>query len=665
MNNNKVYYEPIDGLRAIAVLAVFIYHLKDSWLPGGFAGVDIFFVISGFVVTAANPFHNKKFFEFLSSFYAKRFTRIIPALALVILFASYFSVLFVPNEGEVASFAKVSFGSLFAHANLVLLKESTNYFSALAEYNPFTHTWSLSIEEQFYFFFPFIFLITSFFRKKNSTSIIIFLVLWFLSLLLSTVSSDKINSFYHLSTRFWEISLGVIAYQATQKSWSSNSTKMPDLALLGIVLISLFLTEPSRFPDLWLGLVTFGTARILFLIGQNRLSSKTSTLLSTPILRHIGRASYSIYLYHWPVIVLFKWTIGIEQVYARLLACILTFTLAYLSYFFIELPIQAYRRKYNVPHWLTIFIGLGILIGTYFATTYLYTNQKSLSLSHVVKDKTYWEQIQDYKNVECEVIVTPQQYYEVMISREGKCKDNNPQGRIYVLGDSHARSYESMLRKISFTYGYEIHLISISGCPVVTFYIDYSPECREAAVRFIQEIAREASPGDILFLPGLRLKRLSDRLHILDTKKHRKITPVIKSLSVEDALVLLKDVLDKKLNIIIENPKPLLKASPFRCADSFNRNNPHCFGLTVNRTHQLKYRENAVELFEKLSKRNALIKIWDPFPILCPENTSNTCSAWLDGKPLYLDSDHITSFGSLHLYDSFVDFIRNYGFATK
>lgn len=152
------YYPHIDGLRALAVLAVIIYHLDPGWLPGGFTGVDVFFVISGYVVSASLAKRdNSTFARFTLHFYARRFVRILPALLACLLATSVASTLFIPKAWLSEANEWTGLAAFFGVSNIVLALNQDAYYSPRAEFNPFIHTWSLGVEEQFYLLFPLVF----------------------------------------------------------------------------------------------------------------------------------------------------------------------------------------------------------------------------------------------------------------------------------------------------------------------------------------------------------------------------------------------------------------------------------------------------------------------------------------------------------------------------
>ena len=168
-NKNKSikspYFKEIDGFRAFAITTVIINHFNKDFIPGGYLGVDIFFVISGFVITSS--LHNKQsknFKDFICEFYERRFKRLVPALVIFVLIVSIFVCLFNPFPSVAL---KTGLTSLFGISNIYLLKQSTDYFSQSTQLNVFTHTWSLGVEEQFYLLFPFLLWFSGFVRQKK------------------------------------------------------------------------------------------------------------------------------------------------------------------------------------------------------------------------------------------------------------------------------------------------------------------------------------------------------------------------------------------------------------------------------------------------------------------------------------------------------------------
>jgi peptidoglycan/LPS O-acetylase OafA/YrhL len=215
MISRIAYFPYIDGLRAIAVLSVLIYHLNSDFLPGGFAGVDIFFVISGFVVSAsAGAFGQLSLPQFLLLFYSRRIKRIAPALIVCLLATTLASALLIPPAWLSDTNQRTGIFAFFGLSNFILAQTSGDYFSPRSEFNPFTQTWSLGVEEQFYLIFPILFFGWIGGRTRLLTAVAFgvgFLASlswsWYLS------GTDNASAYYMITSRFWQLASGALLYQ--------------------------------------------------------------------------------------------------------------------------------------------------------------------------------------------------------------------------------------------------------------------------------------------------------------------------------------------------------------------------------------------------------------------------------------------------------------------
>ena len=222
---NKLFiqsrYRPeIDGMRAFAVVSVIVNHFNQDILPGGYLGVDIFFVISGFVITSSLYLRpSKNFKDFISGFYERRLKRLVPALSVFVLISSITICLF---DSEPNFSLKTGLTSLFGISNLYLLQTSTDYFAESTELNVFTHTWSLGVEEQFYILFPFLIWFSGFGRQTKNGARNLFLIVGALTItsLISFIYLYPINesaAYFIMPARFWEIAAGCLIFIAFQK----------------------------------------------------------------------------------------------------------------------------------------------------------------------------------------------------------------------------------------------------------------------------------------------------------------------------------------------------------------------------------------------------------------------------------------------------------------
>jgi peptidoglycan/LPS O-acetylase OafA/YrhL len=360
----KSTYRPeIDGLRAIAVLAVVMFHAFPSILKGGFIGVDVFFVISGYLISknitaelASNTFS-------LSDFYHRRVKRIFPALALVLgtsLAFGWFALL-ASEYKQLGSHTAAGAGFV---SNLVLWRES-GYFDNASETKPLLHLWSLGIEEQFYIFWPLLLLIIWKLRFNNTFFIGVFIILSFSTNIFFT-QSDGVAAFYSPFTRAWQLLCGAMIAQLDLQSINRSNTSQSLersfrslMAALGAVLLTvgfLITNKTQPFPG-WIALLpTLGTSFIILAGSKSWLSQ---TILKRPALVWFGLISYPLYLWHWPLLSFARIIEGeTPTLNTRLVLVALAIILAWLTYRFIERPIREDRQF----GWRKTFVLCGIML---------------------------------------------------------------------------------------------------------------------------------------------------------------------------------------------------------------------------------------------------------------------------------------------------------------
>jgi peptidoglycan/LPS O-acetylase OafA/YrhL len=228
----------IDGLRALAVVSVILYHMNQSWLPGGFVGVDVFFVISGYVVTRSIQSREwRNAAQFFATFFARRIARIYPALVLCLVVTAALHCLFVPKAWLNDTAAKAGVAAFFGLSNIALVFFDDGYFSPRSEFNPFTHTWSLGVEEQFYLLFAFVWWVF----HKNYKLLAGFLLVsvlasfWWCS---DVSASSPSKAYYLLPSRWWELSAGALLAQFHQLSSAQLSSAQLSSAQLSSAQLS-------------------------------------------------------------------------------------------------------------------------------------------------------------------------------------------------------------------------------------------------------------------------------------------------------------------------------------------------------------------------------------------------------------------------------------------
>jgi peptidoglycan/LPS O-acetylase OafA/YrhL len=333
-----VYRKEIDGLRAFAVIPVIFFHSGFEVFKKGFVGVDIFFVISGYLITSIiiKNLINKSFS--IKFFFERRARRILPALYLVIITTIPFAWIFLSRD-ELTSYSKSLIATTIFLSNFFFWKE-TPYFESEAELKPLLHTWSLSIEEQFYIFFPFILIFI--WKFKKSLIIYALQIIFIVSLLICFwgLKNAPNENFYFTLTRIWEFSIGAIAAYLIIKNRFNFSKQLNNILSLfgfGIIVYSIFFYNFSsnQIPTALFPII--GTVLIIIFSNKGTLVEK---FLSTKIFVGIGIISYSLYLWHYPILAFAKNYYNEINLQLKFLIILLSFILSTISYKFIEKPFR-------------------------------------------------------------------------------------------------------------------------------------------------------------------------------------------------------------------------------------------------------------------------------------------------------------------------------------
>ncbi|MEB2870862.1 acyltransferase family protein [Pseudomonas rhizosphaerae] len=652
------YLPGIDGLRAIAVLAVIVFHVEFlGFLPGGFTGVDMFFVISGYVISQSlAERRHRALRDYLLDFYRRRALRILPALLVVLLVSVLVSALLVPPVWLSNHNADTGLTAFLGVSNFTLAWQSNTYFSPSAEFNPYLHTWSLAVEEQFYVIFPVLFFCWLRYHTTHLLARIALPLLTLASLAWCAMQTQAapLSAFYLLPSRFWELAAGALLFQMLDNTTDARRRATWPLVLLGAglgLLVAGFVWTPAReFPFPWALVTVAGTALAIAGIvlaggGGGRAGVLHRVLSAWPV-TYFGRLSYSLYLWHWPVAVFLRWTVGLETVLVQVLYPLVVLGLAAASYHWIEQPMRRGRRMLQCRAGLTIsaaLLAVGLSAG---AAMWTVDNTERLSLSRVA-DSYVWHAYKHYPREPIEVVEDP--------ALQGR--------QLFVLGDSHTAAYRTMLNIVSLRLGIEVVEYERGGCAVVSLLAADPAACGEWKNDALADIQARAKPGDVVFLASLRMPELAGRdgwkdedVLFAQALGERTAQQAQAARTAADAV--LAPLQAAGLTVLIDAPSPVFKAPANRCSDAFNRMNPICApGLTVERDRLLQLRAPQMHLLTQLAREYPVLKIWDPLPILCP---GHLCSAYDEkGDPLFADADHLSGHGNRVLEPSFTQFLIN------
>ena len=642
MSRSSAFHNPaIDGLRALAVLSVIVFHFDAAWLPGGFTGVDMFFVISGFVISQALASRaTQPVGALLLDFYRRRVLRLLPALLVMLMATFVLSALFIPRAWRNEQFDQTGWAALVGLSNVVLAGHHDDYFSPGADLNPFLHTWTLGVEEQFYLIFPALFLVWLRGRERWWWARALLPLLTVLSLLWAgwQAQAAPTAAFYLLPSRFWELAAGALLYQ-----WMRTRTIGRHLPLVSVAGLALLVTGTWVAPLLPMpvpGVLATVVGTMLLLAGVSmRQGPGIARSLSWAPLVYLGRLSYSLYLWHWPLLVLLRWTYGLQGA-ALWLYPVVLLSMSAASYHLVEQPL---RHAGPLLRWapMKTLASAGLLVvlcGTGAWASVEHHERISLS---VTRDSHAWQA----------------RRYPAWRPLEPVAAPNLDGRRLFVAGDSHAAAYRTMTSMVARQTGMAVVQNDQGGCSFVNLLRASPADCQDFIEQTLSQIEREARPGDFVLLAALRMPELRglDGARQDDQQVYQSLLAQRTSADTQAAREEAERVLQRLqvlgVQVVIDAPLPIFKAGAYRCSDWFNRMNPACAGgLQMARADLDMLRAPQMALLADLAARYPALTIWDPLPLLCgPE----VCSAVEEGQPLFFDNDHLSGHGNRVLLPHF------------
>ena len=472
------YLPHIDGLRAIAVISVILYHLNPAWLPGGFVGVDVFFVLSGYLITgkladdlAADHFSIKEF-------YRRRIKRIAP-LALLVIGCTLLFGYAVMLPDDMVMLAKSAVWSLGSMANVYFLREvDRDYFAPGTDEFPLLHLWSLGVEEQFYIIWPLIFYLVNILFKKDVIGqrralIRVATIGCVVSIALSVGLSGAHGpfSFYMLPTRAFELMIGALLAlcyndEAVVQRVKRYAVPAMVAGILGLALSFCFINNGIVFPGS-VALVPVVSTALLIAVGIAAPNGFATRMLCWKPATRIGIWSYAAYLWHWPLLAFFHYLIGKPGVIACIVLLLTTFAMAALSHRLVETPARKWAAsfwklatfQYFVPAAIMVSICIGVV----------YAGRAGIS----VYSETYLTQVATQRKALAPALgseVCQRQRLE-----KGDLSDKNclmghtgvGKPEVLVFGDSHAAHYVPMIDMVARRAGYQFRNLEVGGCPPV------------------------------------------------------------------------------------------------------------------------------------------------------------------------------------------------------
>lgn len=638
------YRPDIDGLRALAVIPVILFHAGLGF-PGGYVGVDIFFVISGYLITSIIIREMMKGDFTYLGFWERRIRRIFPPAILV----TFFSVIFgtwalLPDP--FADLGKAGIAQLTMVANFYFWQQD-GYFAGHSDLEPLLHMWSLAVEEQFYFLFPILLLALT--KRGEATTRKVLIGITILSLLWSFygVINFQMATFYLLPARAWELSIGSLLALLPLRPLKRAGART-GLATLGLTLIlwSIFaydLTTP--FPGLAAIPPCLGTA--LLIHAHQGGSSFIGRLLSLSPVVFIGKISFSLYLWHWPLLVYGRHlSISEMSLTMRITLVIISFVLAILTWMFVETPFRKRKIGAKRPQLFRLFGWSTIILITAFTILY-----KADGFPSRFKGETAHFAEVSMETVHAKDLRKPFTDLPILLL------DSESKPQPFLLwGDSHSRGMVTLFRALCEKNNTNGYYASRSSTPSIL------------NVNFLPEDDSLAPHNDLILekIDSHQIKRVfmvSRWAHYLHRGKHsrenslsdRDSTERPSEIVLQEALIHTVDELRKRnIEVIIMKQVPLQFRSPpssLWMAQRFGYD-PRETGATIaeHRTHQLE----VDHILDSLAQPG--VTILDPLPLLSHENGRTKVH---DGeKILYSDNNHLSKDGVMSLQPLFAPFFQ-------
>lgn len=651
LDSGTNYRDDIDGLRAVAVMSVLIYHLTPTYLPSGFLGVDVFFAISGFVITQSFLTGTSDVtLSSVGNFYARRMWRLLPNLLTCLTVTALVTWLLVPESSESLTagiFATVGLSNIYFW---ILEKD---YFSQALELNPFMHTWSLGVEEQFYLIFPWLFFTISRFSWLRLRKIL-FLLSFFIAAasLLAFIYSELYlppEIRFLMPLRLWELSAGAFTYLLYARlpfgpRHFTGRGKGYFTFLAATAMVIAFLA-PAQLRGVTTIISVLATAVLLLLPHDSR--SLRAALSSIPA-SYLGKRSYSLYLWHWPVISISYWTVGVTT-FTIPFQLALIFALSLFAFRFIEWPLRNKFHSTNIIRSISIFFVTGVLVSgsIYFLAKTdrilgVRSARQSASEATVVEPFYLLPNTNLPFNPTCVVdgVKRALKVHTFDFCTIPPVPPNTQ--RLWALGDSHAGHLQGLLYDTHLAIGIGVHIIETPGIPFPML----PGKTFRPREEIWNQIRKQVHPGDIILVSRL----------FIDRKSHDPAADLGEWMQELVKLSEESEMLGAKL--VVVGPPP-----------AFEFKSPSACFLYMNSTSNCDIDRAAIfsgigKVYDALSaavtQSGGKIAVFNTFSLLCPPE-DEVCSPFKDGKLFMRDADHLNVFAGQILKAPFVAFLRDQG----
>mmetsp|Transcript_56523 Transcript_56523/g.103791 ORF Transcript_56523/g.103791 Transcript_56523/m.103791 type:complete len:789 (-) Transcript_56523:95-2461(-) len=728
------YRPDIDGLRAIAVLSVMLYHVDKAWLPGGFLGVDIFFVISGFVVTSSLAEHMGKSSDesVFVAFYARRAKRLMPASLFMISLVATSMTFFIPPWFPTWT------QRYFSSGRFALVSWSNNYFAGFKdsyfdsgddslESNPFTHTWSLGVEEQFYLLFPLV-LVAAFGtslqmlqktrHQLQLRAISVLSAVSACSLLTAWILPARV-AFYLLPSRLWELASGALLFEVLSSGATADSQFGPFGRYVAIFILQVFalvlmgsslLLSPHGVTYSLPVVLPAVCGALCFIAAGGTSRARLNTALSYWPIVYVGKISYPLYLFHWPLFVYCKWSFGLASLRSKLVCLAICMVLGAFTYHVVERPFRTWRPKRS---WTVLpIMGVGILLvygwlvalerplqgafwkmPQYAAQPHAVSSRPHVFAALGARQQegtqcgcrlvdTTWHSppcakvgLEAENLAPCFVETPPSCWVEgegtqsrcaIFTEQNQTCIDGSClrliQGEkpktIHLLGDSTAGDMAAGLKKAAAGH-FVINELHRGGCAYAPEIkhddgVTWAPNvprglCEEIIKNATTEIARSVGQGDLVVLSNKNFKHLTSQQWIKDF------------LTLLDTLY--KAVSARRGNLLLLGPRQTLPANGASCVPTlFDRNRAARCEMPLETSKKQVW--PLLQILHNFTLGKHGVAVFDYHELLCDDRT---CSAFVPGtKTLaFRDDFHLTKPGSEYLAPYICAFLNSHDMFPK
>ncbi|GAB2625771.1 acyltransferase family protein [Novilysobacter erysipheiresistens] len=637
------YRPDIDGLRAVAVLSVIFYHINNAWVPGGYVGVDIFFVISGFLITR-NIWREQQAGKFsLADFYLRRIRRIAPAF-LVVTATTVAAGAFLLLPADLLRLAVSAIWASFSAANIYYWKYlDTSYFAAASSEEPLLHMWSLGVEEQFYLLWPALLMLLALASRRKWITIsatALICVGSFAIAELTNVSAPKF-AYYMLPARAGELMMGaLLAFHACSRNGESRvptgwwlwARELASICGLGLIAFSLWwLDDASPFPGVNALYPCLGA--VLVILSGQWGSRLTHVLLTPRPAVYIGLISYSLYLWHWPILAFIRYFYGKVNHDHAVLALAAMLVLSVASYRFVEQP--ARRARMAPARQVLAMLALPVAVVVFAASLLV----RSDGLKSMIEST---DQYQDsMATLNRQTSVASRSVYSCMDSKlsmratlvSEHCVLGAKSGgqaitpKVFLWGDSNAGHYIGTLRAIAERDGFAFRYATLSACPALFGDGEFgSPRARDGCSSFRESMRKHLLRDSVVETVVLASQWA---VHQRIPGFREALDRTVEELTSAGKRVLLIGQVPGFAGYNKDCALRWARVSTARCEE--RQSKYHTGNLSIN------------DYMDDLASRDDAVDYVDIHDVLCRDGQ---CSPYVDQAPVYFNPTHLSAAGS-------------------